>query len=308
MKEKKNNKKQNKGSIWPFILLLVAGLALIGYPLSGQVYNFYLSHQKVQSFQKAASKLPTAEVKKRLKLAHAYNESLLSPSQKAAIVDPFSSKEEAAGRAAYAKMLEVKENIAYLDIPKLHQELPVYAGTSEEVLQKGIGHLQGSSLPVGGKSTRTVLTGHRGLPNSRLFTDLPRMKKGDVFYIHNLGQVLAYKVYKIEVIKPSQIEKLKIEKGKDLATLLTCTPYMINTHRLLVTGYRIPYHAKDEKKAQDDSRKQLYLIIGAIVLLILLLMLFIWWRKKKKKEKAKQELAKGKEQEALGDGHEQEDK
>ncbi|GHV98339.1 class C sortase [Lactobacillus nasalidis] len=282
-KKQQNNK---KGPIWPFILLLVVGLGLLGYPLSTQAYNFWLSHQKVQSFQKAANNLSSIEVKKRLRLARAYNASLLSPGQQSSVSDPFSKSEKKAGVAAYAKMLELHENIGYIDLPKLHQELPIYAGTSESVLQKGIGHLAGSSLPVGGKSTRAVLTGHRGLPNSRLFTDLPRLKKGDVFYVHNLGQVLAYKVYKIEVIKPTQVDKLKIVKGKDLCTLMTCTPYMINTHRLLVTGYRIPYNPKSEKKANEQSQNRLIWIAIAVLLPLLAIIIFFWHRRRRKKKQA----------------------
>lgn len=281
-KHKQQNKK--KGPIWPFILLLLVGLGLLAYPLSTQVYNVWLSHQKIQSFQKAAGKLSDAEVKKRLRLAKAYNASLLSPGQQAGFSDPFNKKEKQAGVAAYAKMLELEENIGYIDLPKLHQELPIYAGTSESVLQKGIGHLAGSSLPVGGKSTRVVLTGHRGLPNSRLFTDLPRMKKGDVFYVHNLGQTLAYKVDQIKVIKPTQVDQLKIVKGKDLCTLMTCTPYMINTHRLLVTGHRIPYNPKAEAKAKERSRNRLIWIIIAILLPVLAIIIFIWHKKRKKKQ------------------------
>ena len=280
-KHKQQNKK--KGPIWPFILLLLVGLGLLAYPLSTQVYNVWLSHQKIQSFQKAAGKLSDAEVKKRLRLAKAYNASLLSPGQQAGFSDPFSKKEKQAGVAAYAKMLELEENIGYIDLPKLHQELPIYAGTSESVLQKGIGHLAGSSLPVGGKSTRAVLTGHRGLPNSRLFTDLPRMKKGDVFYVHNLGQTLAYKVDQIKVIKPTQVDQLKIVKGKDLCTLMTCTPYMINTHRLLVRGSRIAYKEADAK-AKERSRNRLIWIIIAILLPVLAIIIFIWHKKRKKKQ------------------------
>lgn len=147
-------------------------------------------------------------------------------------------------------MLEVNEQLGYLAIPTIGLDLPIYAGTSAKVLEKGSGHLEGSSLPVGGQSTHSVLTAHRGLPSARLFTDLNQLKKGDRFYVTNLKETLAYKVNQIKVIEPSQLDALTIVEGKDYVTLLTCTPYMINSHRLLVRGERISLPLKKLTKKE----------------------------------------------------------
>ena len=138
-------------------------------------------------------------------------------------------------------MLEVREMIGHIEIPKIGQDLPVYAGTSEEVLQKGVGHLEGTSLPVGGNSTHSVLTAHSGLPEATLFTELRKLEIGDKFYIHNIKEILAYQVDQIKVVEPTDFNDLLIDPGHDYVTLLTCTPLMINTHRLLVRGHRVEY-------------------------------------------------------------------
>ena len=141
-----------------------------------------------------------------------------------------------------------------LEIPKINVNLPIYHGTDDEVLSAGIGHMEGTSLPVGGENTRTVLAGHRGLPNSKLFTRLDEVEKGDYFFLKVFDEVLAYEVINIEVIEPEDSGKLDIVPEKDLATLLTCTPYGINSHRLIVTGERVIY---DEKKAQLIKKKMM---------------------------------------------------
>ncbi|HFR3476342.1 TPA: class C sortase, partial [Streptococcus suis] len=179
-------------------------------------------------------------ISRRIKLANIYNESLVGGTQ-LDVSDPFIALQKEA-RDEYARMLEVEEMIGSISIPKIDVDLPIYAGTSEDILQRGAGHLEGSSLPVGGKSTRAVITAHRGLPQARLFTELNKLKKNDVFYITNIKETLAYKVESIQVIEPDEVSALSIQEGRDLVTLLSCTPYMINSHRLLVTGHRIAYN------------------------------------------------------------------
>ena len=156
-----------------------------------------------------------------------------------------------------------------VEIPKIGVNLPVYHGTSEEVLSVGAGHVQESSLPIGGTSTRTIITGHRGLPNSKLFTRLDEMEKGDLFYLHTMGEILAYQVREIQVIKPEKVDVLKIKEGEDLATLITCTPYGINSHRLLVTGERIPYVEQEYEEIQEKMMSPRELVFLALPFLFL---------------------------------------
>ena len=190
-----------------------------------------------------------------------------------------------------------------IKIPCIDVSLPIYHGTSSDTLEKGVGHLQGTSLPIGGKSTHSVLTGHSGLSRAKLFTDLTAIKEGDLFFIHVAGRRLAYKVDDISVVLPEEMSKLTIEKGKDYCTLVTCTPYGVNTHRLLVRGIRIPYTEQKEIVAKEETSNahsqwmEEYtksIIIAAIAFITLLVILIVWRqissnkkRKRKKKRRKK---------------------
>lgn len=158
----------------------------------------------------------------------------------------------------------------------------MFVGVADHVLEQGAGLLEGTSLPVGGDSTHTVISAHRGLPTARLFTDLDKMKKGDVFYIHVLDTILAYEVDNIEVVEPDNFDPILIQEGKDYATLLTCTPYMVNTHRLLVRGKRIPYTAPVEEKLIETNRSiQFWRILFIISVIIILILLYLIYRIRK---------------------------
>ena len=174
-----------------------------------------------------------------------------------------------------------------LEIPKIDVNLPIYHGTEDSVLSKGVGHLQGSNLPVGEENTRSILTGHRGLPNAKLFTRLDELKKGDLFFIRVCGKTLAYKVEKTEVIKPEEAETLSVVSGKDLVSLVTCTPYGINTHRLVVTGERVPY----EQKVQENIKKDLFSLEESILIAVLvgLIVVYIVCQKRKERKNEIQE-------------------
>ncbi|MGI5949814.1 class C sortase [Peptoniphilus sp.] len=237
-----SSKKKKKSKRWPFILLFIFGFLVMVYPIISNFYYRIEANSEIADFNKGVSRMDRDEIFKRIELARAYN-STLDPSK---MSDPYTD-EQKEGIAEYARMLEVHEKMGHIEIPKINEDLPIYAGTSEEVLQKGAGHLEGSSLPIGGKSTHTVITAHRGLPKAKLFRNLNKLKEGDIFYIHNIETVLCYKVDKIQVIEPSNFEPVLVVEGKDYATLLTCTPYMINSHRLLVRGERIPYVAPVEE-------------------------------------------------------------
>jgi len=268
-----------------FILIFLLGFGVMMYPVISRLYYRVDSTNQVKEFDKAVKGLSKEELDKRLALAKGYNDSLNNVVSK----DPYDKKNQEEGRKAYARMLEVKEKIGHVEIPKINQDLPIYAGTSEEVLQKGVGHLEGTSLPVGGKSTHTVLTAHRGLPTAKLFTDLNKMKKGDVFFIHNIKEVLAYKVIDIFVVEPSDFDKVLVVEGKDYCTLLTCTPYMINSHRLLVRAERTEYNPAAVEKdlvSQVTGKYKIYLIISLIIIAILL-WYYIRQRRRKKNNEIK---------------------
>ena len=215
------------------------------YPAYSYLYNEYMNARAAAAYQQAVDAGDAEKMAQALADARAYNKAHTVN----AIYDPFGDdgvrKPE---DPEYLRQLSVTGDgvMAYLDIPKIGQRLPVYHGTSGEVLDKGIGHLSGTSLPVGGKSTHCVLSGHRGLPSSKLFTDLDQLVKGDEFHLHVLGEVLAYRVDRVQVVEPTEVGSLGIQPGKDLCTLVTCTPYAVNTHRLLVTGHRVPYVPPDE--------------------------------------------------------------
>ncbi len=180
-------------------------------------------------------------------------------------------------------MLELNELIGRVEVPKLALNLPVHAGTAEVVLQKGVGHVEGTSLPVGGNSTHTVLTAHRGLPTARLFSELDRLEVGDKFYIHNVEGVLAYQVDQVKVVEPADFRDLLVTPGHDYATLLTCTPYMINSHRLLVRGHRIDYVAAVEERQIADQQAAYHFrtafFVAAGLLLVCVVLLVRSWRR-----------------------------
>lgn len=254
-----------------FILGLVffLGFLIAIYPIISQLYYRQVASNEVTNFDKEVKELTTEETKKRIELANAYNRTL-DPSR---ISDPFTSK-ELEGRREYAKMLELSLKIGHIEVPQIGEDLPVYAGTSEEILSKGAGHLEGSSLPVGGESTHAVITAHRGLPSAKLFRELNKLKKGDVFYFHNIEGVLAYEVDRILTVEPSNFEPVLVEKGKDYMTLLTCTPYMINSHRLLVRGHRVSYKPAlkvehKNNKVSDFSYREYFRIALAVIVLLL---------------------------------------
>ncbi|EEI86690.1 sortase family protein [Anaerococcus lactolyticus ATCC 51172] len=269
-----------------FMGIFILGLLIFSYPLISQKYYEIKAEDDVITFVKAAKELAPEDLDRRMALAAAYNRTL-DPSR---LADPYTDMEKA-GRAEYARMLEVEEMVGHIKIPKIKVDIPIRAGTSEDVLQKGAGHLEGTSLPIGGNSTHTVITAHRGLPNAKLFRNLDQLAYGDVFYITNIKETIAYKVDKIQVVEPSDFEPVLVVENKDYATLLTCTPYMINSHRLLVRGVRIPYQeAIDDgvanmPRARVDFFRMVLVLIPIIIILTLTL-----FREKKRTDSLSKEL------------------
>ncbi|TCD53834.1 class C sortase [Alloscardovia theropitheci] len=270
-----NTQKRKKANLIIAVGIFILGLGIFLYPTISNVYYTFDAQKEIADYDQSVKSISEQEIDKKIKLARAYNAALDSSK----LVEPFTPSQKKEGIKEYARMLEVKEKIGYIDIPAIKQKLPIYAGTSDEVLSEGMGHMEGTSLPVGGPSTHTVLAGHRGLPDKKILTDADQIKKGDVFYIHTLNLVLAYKVNSIEVIEPNDFAPILVESGKDLASLLTCTPLGVNSHRLLITGYRIAYAPSHESPLDEIYEMQRrYIIACAIslcVIIALISMIFL---------------------------------
>lgn len=228
-------------------VLVVAGMLTIAYPTIADMLSDRQHARVVGSYTQSVSRLDQAKREQMFAEAREYNESLAGDP----VHDPFIPGSGYALPRNYTSVLNPEGDgvMGYLSIPKIDLRLPIYHGTDEETLAKGVGHMRQTALPIGGKGLRPVLTGHRGLPNAELFTRLDELDKGDTFTIDVLGKTLAYKVVEIKTVLPSQLEELRAIKGRDLVTLVTCTPYGINTHRLLVTGERTRYVPGDTAPA-----------------------------------------------------------
>lgn len=263
---------------WKIILIFVLGLLIAMYPIISNYYYTVENNNEIKDFNEAVSEMPSKEVLERIELAKAYNDTL-DPSR---LADPYTEREKK-GVENYARMLEVREKIGFIDVPKINQQIPVYAGTSEDVLQHACGHLEGTSLPVGGKDTHSVITAHRGLPQVKLFRDLDKMEVGDIFFFTNVKETLAYKVDQILVVEPWNFEPVLVVEGKDLMTLLTCTPYMINSHRLLVRGHRVPYVPEVKEEIERAKFNYKSLIVPGLVLAVVMLIIFLYIRHRRKR-------------------------
>lgn len=264
----------------------------MSYPLVSRIYYQVQSSQQVDDFEAEKNKLTDSEIEERMRLAAAFNASLTNVIEG----DFYDEREKKEGIAAYARMLELNEKLGHVEIPTINEDLPIYAGTSEDVLQMGVGHLEGTSLPIGGNSTHAVLTAHTGLPTAKMFTDLTKLKRGDKFYVHNLKETLAYQVDQIKIVEPTEFSDLLIAPGHDYVTLLTCTPYMVNTHRLLVRGHRIKYVAAVEEEFILQNKTSFlykYLFYASLVLIVILL--YIIYRLRKRRKEAKRRLQRKKE-------------
>jgi len=281
-------KQKKKGSALDHLLTvaIIIGFIVMGYPLVSQLYYRHISGTIITEFDAGVEELDSTEIDHRIDLAHAYNETLNTGLED--LHDPYTDAEKEAGKAEYARMLEVREQIGNIHIPKILLKAPIYAGTSELVLQKGVGHMEGTSLPVGGNNTHTVLTAHRGLPTARLFTDLDQLEVGDRFYIKNIQEIMAYQIDAIKVIEPHDYTDLMVVPGHEYVTLLTCTPYMVNSHRLILRGHRIPYiEAQEEKDVKENNTGTMYKYLFYITLTILIFVLFSQEKSKKKDRQKK---------------------
>lgn len=248
------------------VLILLTGIALLLYPTVSNLLNTHRQMQSVSYYSAEVEGMSEEEKAQMRAAASEYNARLLSDTG-----NRYRMTEEE--EQEYESLLDVTGTgiMGYVEIPKLNESLPIYHGTDEAVLQIAIGHLAGSSLPVGGTGTHCVLTGHRGLPSARLFSNLDEMAEGDLFFLHILDETLTYEVDQIRVVEPHELEELTIEEGKDYCTLVTCTPYGVNTHRLLVRGHRTENPEEDVRVTADAVQIDRTYVIPAVAVSILLL-------------------------------------
>ena len=227
--------KKKKGGFTNFLLIviLLVGLSLVLYPPISSYWNTKIQSRVIATYSEDVASIKDDEYQKILEDARAYNQSILTRSS------GFNLTGEE--KELYNQQLDISKKgiMGYIEIPSIHSYLAIYHGTDDAVLQTAVGHLEWSSLPVGGESTHCILSGHRGLPSARLFTDLDQLREGDVFMLHILNETLTYEVDQILIVLPHEVDSLAIEEGMDLCTLVTCTPYGVNSHRLLIRGHRI---------------------------------------------------------------------
>lgn len=273
---------KKKAKTLAILLVFLIGLLIMLYPFISNFRNRMRTENLIGVYNGDVDKTSQRKLTEAYRKARTYNRNHTVNT----IVDIFN--QDSPVRDEYMSLLNLSGNgmMGYIEIPEIHQRLVIYHGTGDEVLQKGCGHIAGTSLPVGGKSTHSVLAAHRGLPSAKLFTDIDRLKEGDEFYVFVLNHTLAYKVDQIKTVKPDNLDDLQIVKGKDYVTLFTCTPYAVNTHRLLVRGHRVPYVPKDNAtRTVTDSFEKYWIIIFVIGIIALAVVLWIKQKERKKMQK-----------------------
>ena len=278
------------------ILIVLFGFALLSYPFISNYIFEKSAGSTIKSYEKQTKTYDQKQKNKAFQEAKEYNEDLTKSAVQ--LTDPFKAKKSNGETMIYNNILNLDHSgvMGYLEIPCISVNLPIYHGTDAEILERGVGHLAASSIPVGGKSTHSVLTGHTGLSSAKLFTDLTEMKNDDLFFIHVLDRTLAYKVDQISVVKPEDTEKLQIIDGKDYVTLVTCTPYGVNDHRLLVRGARTKYEKTQESSIRPRNKNSQWMgtykraiAIGLAIVMALALPGKIYQKlRRKKAEKIRQ--------------------
>lgn len=286
-------KKRNVISTAILVVLLLVGLSVMLYPTVSDWWNSRVQTRAIATYNQSVEQMDTGDKERLLMEAHSYNATLSH------LTAPFTNWEDAGN---YGKILDISGTgiMGYISIPKIQVELPIYHGTSAEVLNVAVGHLQGSSFPVGGENTHAVISAHRGLPSAKLFSDLDQLVEGDTFTVTILDEVLTYEVEKIFIVKPDELDKLAIIPGGDYVTLMTCTPYGVNSHRLLVRAHRVdtvyPHNVKVAADAvQLDSMSVVPFI--AAPLFVGLLLFWIVSSRRQKTRSRRELLAKLKEPE-----------
>lgn len=266
-KGRKEGKEKGKGIVdFLLIAFFFAGVLILLYPNFSNIWNQYRSNLLMTEYEDGVARLSSDEREQIWKAAQEYNASHTTN----VVADAFTEETDVLNQE-YEKLLNPEGNgiMGSIMIPSIDVNLPIYHGTGEEELKRGCGHLQGTSLPIGGSGTHAVLAAHRGLPSAILFTDLDRLECKDIFYLTIMDKKLAYEIDQIKTVLPEKTEELDIVDGEDCITLITCTPYGVNTHRLLVRGHRIPYEEADG--LEHEERIRTGLLRQAVILLIILL-------------------------------------
>ena len=276
--------KKNRGNSMTtlfLVLMLFAGLSLLLYPTVSNYWNSLHQSRAIAAYVEQVTQIDNETFDQLREQARAYNRTLVGKAYRYDM-----TRQE---REEYESLLNVSENgiIGYIEIPDIHCELPIYHGTDADALQIGVGHIEGSSLPVGGESTHCAISGHRGLPSAKLFSDLDKLTVGDRFSLRVLDDTLTYEVDQIHTVLPGEMDELEIVEGEDYCTLVTCTPYGVNTHRLLVRGHRVE-NSTDKEPAlvtADETRTEplgkIFILLPVLLLAILLLLVFLLPKRKK---------------------------
>lgn len=259
------------------ILVFLTGLSLVLYPTISDYWNSFHQTRAIATYEKDLTDLDDEEYEEAWKTAQEYNKTLIGKKNRYILSD-----EE---RQTYESLLDIAGSgiMGYVEIPNINCKLPIYHGVDEAVLQVAIGHIEGTSLPVGGTDSHCVISGHRGLPSAKLFTDLDKLIEGDLFILQVLGKTLTYEVDKILIVEPDELEALEIESSKDYCTLMTCTPYGVNSHRLLVRGTRVENIDDTSTRIISEARLldpvTMAPLVAAPILIILLVWLLVKYRK-----------------------------
>ena len=284
-----------------FVLLFLVGFGILVYPTVSDQWNRYRQSKLITSYEEAMGNFQEEDFSAEWEKARRFNNALVYNSLYS---DVFVEEETKIEETEYWKVLNLTQDgvMGYLTIPKINVKLAIYHGVAEDILQTGIGHIKGSKLPIGGETNHSVLAAHRGLPSAKLFTDVDQLVKGDMFYIHIMDQTFAYQVTKVyDMIDKDDAdtlgEALALREGKDLVTLFTCTPYGVNSHRLLVQGSRVEYVAEEEVESVSIPEAMLesvqnyymiYLILGLSVTILIIVIMKVILSRQKNKEKKKE--------------------
>lgn len=275
-----------KKSILIFIFLI--GFTIFSYPFISNLFATKEHYTLINDYHEKVHEMEAEQITKEKAKAREHNEQLAK--SEVVYVDPFSDEEESestVGNKSYYDALQINPAIGTIHIPKIDVELPIYHGTGEKTLSRGVGHLENSSLPSGELGTHSVLTAHRGLPSSKLFRNMDEMAIGDHFFVHVLDETLAYEVQSVQIVLPHETEWLQFSEEDNIVTLLTCEPYMINTHRMLVTGYLVPYEEEIESSQEEAINLPFFIMIGIVIAGIFTIWLI--WRHKRKGGRANEE-------------------
>lgn len=297
---------KNKKSLILSVVCLLVGIAVLFYPALNNVIFVFQQNKVIDRYNERINSLNSEDISDMKNEAKNYNDAL----SKAASSDDIDMSDAVSGNLSYSQIMSMNnEQIGYLVIPKISLNQPIFHSTSDEVLEKGIGHMENTSFPIGGDSTHSVLSGHSGIPGMMLFTDLEDVEIGDKFYIKALDETIAYQIDQIKTVLPNDVSDIQIEEGEDYVTLLTCTPYGVNTHRLLVRGTRVPYNGEiDQEKEEEEKKKPAtvdeekediktfslkfvnYYVVIPAVLSCIIVALFIYIRKKRKNKRENQNI------------------